>query len=145
MRFSSLGFCLYQTKAAAWLAIVCLGAIKAAPALIFLLGMTAFVLLMTNLIMNVAAISICLPVALAMAPYLGATPEAVLFCSLAAAGMPFLFLVGAAPNAIAYESKQFKTSEFFLVGIPAGAILIGVIAIYVMAVWPVMGMPTLFP
>ena len=37
--------------------------------------------------------------------------------------MPFLLLVGAAPNAIAYNSKQFTTGEFFLWGVPASVLL----------------------
>ena len=82
---------------------------------------------MTNLIMNVAAITICLPVGLVMAPYLGVAPEVVLFSALAAAGMPFMFLIGAAPNAIAHESNQFTTAEFLRAGIPASAILMLVI------------------
>jgi sodium-dependent dicarboxylate transporter 2/3/5 len=55
--------------------------------------------------------------------------------------MPFLLLVGAAPNAIAYESKQFTTGEFFLYGIPASIILMLVIGIAVLFLWPLMGMP----
>jgi sodium-dependent dicarboxylate transporter 2/3/5 len=98
---------------------------------------------MTNLIMNVAAITICLPVALVIAPYLGVSPEVILFAALTTAGMPFLFLVGAAPNAIAYESKQFTTGEFFLAGIPASVLLMAVLALFVWLIWPMMGMPTM--
>jgi sodium-dependent dicarboxylate transporter 2/3/5 len=80
-------------------------------------------------------------VALVIAPYLGVAPEVILFCSLVTAGMPFLLLVGAAPNAIAYDSKQFTTGEFFLYGIPASIILMIVVAIFVKFIWPLMGMP----
>ena len=31
--------------------------------------------------------------------------------------MPFVLLIGAAPNAIAYESKQFTSGEFFRHGL----------------------------
>jgi sodium-dependent dicarboxylate transporter 2/3/5 len=79
-------------------------------------------------------------VALVIAPYLGVAPEVVLFASLATAGMPVLLLVGAAPNAIAYESKQFTTGEFFLYGIPATIILMVVIGFAVSILWPFMGM-----
>jgi len=57
--------------------------------------------------------------------------------------MPFLLLVGAAPNAIAYDSKQFSTGEFFLYGIPASIILMIVTAFAVYVLWPLMGMPIL--
>jgi sodium-dependent dicarboxylate transporter 2/3/5 len=137
----SIGYCLYQTEAAKWLAINWLVLFQGAHWFLFLGGVTFFVLIMTNLIMNVAAIAISLPVALVLAPYLGVAPEVILFCSLAAAGMPFLFLVGAAPNAIAYESKQFTSGEFFRAGIPASLILMLVLAAFVSFVWPLMGMP----
>jgi len=85
-------------------------------------------------------IAIILPVALVTAPYLGVTAEVVVFTCLVVAGMPFLLLVGAAPNAIAYDSKQFTTGEFFLYGIPASIILMIVTGIAVKFIWPLMGM-----
>jgi sodium-dependent dicarboxylate transporter 2/3/5 len=137
----SIGFCLWQTGAAEWLAINWLSALQAAPWLLFVLGITFFVLIMTNFIMNVAAIAISMPVALTMAPYLGVAPEVVMFACLVAAGMPFLLLVGAAPNAIAYESRQFRPADFFLAGIPASLMLLVVTALFVWKIWPLMGMP----
>jgi sodium-dependent dicarboxylate transporter 2/3/5 len=89
----------------------------------------------------VAAIAISLPVALVIAPYLGVAGEVILFASLVTAGMPFLLLVGAAPNAIAYDSKQFTTGEFFLYGLPASVLLMVVVGFSVYVLWPLMGMP----
>ena len=108
---------------------------------IFVLAIAFFVMIMTNFIMNVAAIAISMPVALVIAPYLGVSPEVVLYASLVTAGMPFMLLVGVAPNAIAYESKQFTAGEFFLAGIPTSIILMAVIAFAVAILWPLMGMP----
>ncbi|MFO8176000.1 MAG: SLC13 family permease [Longimicrobiales bacterium] len=139
----SIGLCLWQTGAASWLAVHWLTLFEGAHWLLFVLGMSAFVMIMTNFIMNVAAIAITMPVALVMAPYLGVAPEVILFASLVVAGMPFLFLVGAAPNAIAYASGQFSTKEFLLKGIPASLILLVVLAFFVWIIWPVMGMPIL--
>ena len=139
----SLGLCLWQTGAAEWLAISWLSHIGSSKALAFVLGLGVFVLVMTNVIMNVAAIAISLPVALVMAPYLGVAPDVVLYVSLTAAGMPFLLLVGAVPNAIAYESRQFSASEFFMAGVPASLMLLAVISVFVMWIWDWMGMPIL--
>lgn len=50
---------------------------------------------------------------------------------------------GATPNAIAYDSKQFTTGEFFAYGIPASFLLMIIIAVAVLVVWPLMGMPVL--
>jgi sodium-dependent dicarboxylate transporter 2/3/5 len=139
----SIGFCLWQTGAAEWMAIEWLTVLKDAHWFIFIMGIAIFVLIMTNLIMNVAAITISLPVALFMAPYLGVSPEVICFASLVTAGMPFLLLVGAAPNAIAYESKQFTSGQFFVTGIPASVLLIVVLGFFILVVWPMMGMPIL--
>lgn len=137
----SLGFCLWETGAAQWLAVKWLMKLEGANWFLFVMGIAFFVMLMTNVIMNVAAIAISLPVALVIAPYLGVAPEVILFASLATAGMPFLLLVGAAPNAIAYESGQFTAGEFFMYGTLASIMLMVVVALAVFFLWPLMGMP----
>ncbi|MBW1940372.1 MAG: anion permease, partial [Deltaproteobacteria bacterium] len=139
----SIGFCLWQTGAAQWLAVNWLVMFQNSPGFIFVMGIAFFVMIMTNFIMNVAAIAISLPVALVIAPYLNVPPEIILFASLVTAGMPFLLLVGAAPNAIAYDSKQFTTGEFFIYGLPASVMLMLLVALAVWLVWPLMGMPSL--
>jgi len=139
----SIGFCLWETGAAEWLAINWLTLFKESHWFVFVMGIAFFIMIMTNFIMNVAAIAISLPVALVIAPYLGVAPEVILFSALVTAGMPFLLLVGAAPNAIAYDSGQFTTGEFFKYGIPASVLLMVIVAIAVYFIWPVMGMPIL--
>jgi solute carrier family 13 (sodium-dependent dicarboxylate transporter), member 2/3/5 len=139
----SIGFCLWDTGAAQWMAINWLVMFQNANWFVFVLGIAFFVLIMTNFIMNVAAIAISLPVALVIAPYLNVAGEVILFASLVTAGMPFLLLVGAAPNAIAYDSRQFTTGEFFLYGIPASILLMAVTGFAVYVLWPLMGMPIL--
>lgn len=137
----SIGFCLWETGAAQWLAINWLVIFKGANWFVFIMGLAFFVMIMTNIIMNVAAIAISLPVALVVAPYIGVSPELILFASLVTAGMPFLLFVGAAPNAMAYESGQFTAGEFFLYGIPASIMLMVVLGFTVYILWPLMGMP----
>src|SRR3989339_538165 len=139
----SIGFCLWQTGAANWIAIEWLVLFQKAPWLLFIMAIAFFVMIMTNFIMNVAAIAISMPVALAIAPYLGVAPEVILFTALMTAGMPFLLLIGAAPNAIAYNSNQFSAGEFFKFGIIASIILMIVVWLAVVIIWPMMGMPIL--
>jgi sodium-dependent dicarboxylate transporter 2/3/5 len=141
----SIGFCLWETGAAKWLAVNWLVMFKEANWFVFTMSIAFFVLIMTNFIMNVAAIAISLPVAFVIAPYLGVAAEVILFAALVTAGMPFLLLVGAAPNAIAYDSKQFTPGEFFLYGIPASLILMVVVGFAVYLLWPLMGMPVTLP
>jgi len=139
----SIGYCLWQTGAAQWIAIKWLGMLVGAPWLLFLLAVCFLVMIMTNFIMNVAAIAITLPVALVMGQYLGINPELILYGATAMAGMPFILLIGAAPNAMAYESKQFTTGEFFMSGIPASAIIMGVLVLMTFTYWPLVGLSPL--
>ncbi len=141
---STIGFCLWETGAAKWMAVNWLVLFQPPP-IVFILGMAFFVMMMTNFIMNVAAIAISLPVALVIAPYLGVGGEVILFSTLVVAGMPFLLLVGAAPNAIAYNSKQFITAEFFLWGLPASVILMLVTWLAVAFIGPIMEMEIYVP
>jgi sodium-dependent dicarboxylate transporter 2/3/5 len=137
----SIGFCLWETGAAKWLAVHWLAMFRESHWFVFVMGIAFFVMVMTNFIMNVAAIAISLPVALVIAPYLGVSGEVILFASLVTAGMPFMLLVGAAPNAIAYDSKQFTPGEFFIYGLAASLILMVVVGLTVFVLWPLMGMP----
>lgn len=139
----SIGFCLWQTHAAEWLAVNWLALFKEAPPIVFILSIAFFVMVMTNFIMNVAAIAISLPVALVVAPYLGVAGDVIFFSAMATAGMPFFLLIGAAPNAIAYGSKQFTAGEFFRYGVLASIVLMLVVWFMVTVVWPIMGMPIL--
>ncbi|MFH1092047.1 MAG: SLC13 family permease [Pseudomonadota bacterium] len=141
----SIGFCLWETGAAEWLAIKWLAMFKEAHWFIFVMGIAFFVLVMTNFIMNVAAIAISVPVALVIAPYLGVAAEVVVFAALVTAGMPFMLLVGAAPNAIAYESRQFSSGEFFKYGVITSAILMVVLSLAILVIWPILGMPIMAP
>lgn len=139
----SIGFCLWKTGAAQWMAVNWLVMFQHAHWLVFVLSIATFVLIMTNFIMNVAAIAISLPVSLVVAQYLGVSPDVIFYSSLATAGMPFVLLIGAAPNAIAYESKQFSTGEFFKHGLLLSVLLIVIIGILILTIWPLLGMPIL--
>ncbi len=137
----SIGFCLWKTGAANWMAVNWLILFQKANWMVFVLGIAIFVLAMTNFIMNVAAIAISLPVSLVIAKYLGVSPDVIFYASLVTAGMPFFLLIGAAPNAIAYESRQFTTGEFFKHGMVMSVVLIIVLAIALVTIWPLLGMP----
>jgi sodium-dependent dicarboxylate transporter 2/3/5 len=139
----SIGFCLWQTGAANWMAVNWLTMFQESHWLTFVMSIAVLVLLLTNFIMNVAAIAIALPVSLVIAEYLGVSGEIVFFSALTVAGMPFLLLIGAAPNAIAYESKQFTTGHFFAAGIPASIVLLLILLLFIVIIWPMQGMPIL--
>ncbi len=139
----SIGFCLWKSGGAQWLAIEWLAMFKNAPWLIFVLSVAFFVLVTTNFIMNVAAIALSLPISLVVAGYMNVAPEVIVYASLVTAGQPFVLLIGAAPNAIAYESGQFSAGEFFKAGIIPSVVLMVVLGAAIYFLWPILGMPTL--
>jgi sodium-dependent dicarboxylate transporter 2/3/5 len=141
----SIGFCLWQTGASRWIAVHGLAMFQETPGFVFIMVISLLSLIITNFIMNVSVIAIALPVALVIAGYLGISPELVMFVILATVGMPMLLLVGAAPNAIAFESRQFTHREFFMYGSLASALLMALLGLFIWIIWPLMGMPVLAP
>lgn len=141
----SLGFCLWQTGFSAWLAVRSLVVFERGPWGVFVIGVALLVMVMGNVVMNAVAIALCLPVALLTAPYLGVAPPVILYAILAAAGMPFMLLIGSAPNAIAHSSRQFTAGDFFAAGLPASFLVLIALGLFVWVVWPLMGMAVLTP
>lgn len=141
----SIGNALWETGAAQWMAVHWLAMFQEAHWLVFVVAIAFLVVMLTNFIMNVAAIAITLPVALVIAEYMHVNPYLILYVSLAMAALPYLLLVGAAPNAIAYQSKQFTTGEFFLIGIPFTILILVMVVIFTLVVWPIMGIPAIVP
>jgi sodium-dependent dicarboxylate transporter 2/3/5 len=72
-------------------------------------------------------------------------PAVIVFLCLVTAGMPFNLLIGAAPNAIAYESKQFTSGEFFLYGCIPSVLVMLLLTLFVYVIWPALGMQVLAP
>jgi sodium-dependent dicarboxylate transporter 2/3/5 len=138
---TSMGLCLWETGAARWLAVQGLALWGGAHWLAFVLGLALLVLVLTNFIVNAVVLALVLPAGLVSAPYLGLSEEVVFYTTLSAAALPLLLLVGAAPNAMAYESRQFTSAEFLRAGLLASASVMAVLALFVLAVWPAMGMP----
>ncbi|MFZ2446153.1 MAG: SLC13 family permease [Syntrophobacteraceae bacterium] len=141
----SLSFCLWQTGAAQWLGLRLFLLIGHAHAGIFILGAVLAVLAAANFIMNVAVLAAAVPILIVAARYAGVGPEPVFFACLAAAGMPFALLSGAAPNAIAFESRQFSGKEFLRHGIVLSIVLVGVLIGAAAYIWPWMGMRVVSP
>lgn len=136
----SLGICIYETGAAQWMGIELLGLVRIMPGITFVLATALFVLITTNYILNVAVIALSLPVALAISGHLGISSNLIFFSILATSGMPFLTLIGASPNAIAYGSGQFRSREFLRAGIPVSIMLMILLWLFIRLIWPAMGM-----
>jgi len=81
----SIGFCLWETGAAKWMAVNWLVLFQSSPPIVFILGMAFFVMMMTNFIMNVAAIAISVQ--------LVGTSCRSLWCGISSGRLIFLILI----------------------------------------------------
>jgi sodium-dependent dicarboxylate transporter 2/3/5 len=141
----SLSFCIWQTGAAQWVGLKLFFLMGHMHWAVFVLAAVVFVLAMTNFIINVAVLAACIPVLLVTAKSIGINPEIFLYICVAAAGMPFILLTGAAPNAIAFESRQFTKNEFFGHGSALSAFLIVLLLAAVTFIWPWLGLGAVSP
>ncbi len=140
----SIGFCLWQTGAAEWLAIGWLVLFHERPLAGVRHGHDAFfVLVMTNFIMNVAAIAITLPVALVMAPYRGrgARGDHVRLPG----GRGHALHAAGRRGAQRHRLREPPVPGPGLLPLrdPATVLLLAVIFVFVWKIWPWMGMPVL--
>ena len=131
----SLGSFMWESEAAKWIAFLWIKLFNTNSPELFIISISLFTLILTNLIMNVAAVSLVLPIALTIGSNFGIEPTAILFAILTSAGMPFLFLTGAAPNTIAYQSNHFKPIEFFKVGLIMTVLIVGIVYISFILIW----------
>ncbi|MCG6551784.1 MAG: anion permease [Candidatus Magnetominusculus sp. LBB02] len=136
----SIGYCLWDTGASAWIAAGCAAmAVKLHWfTFVMLLGVVAFIC--SNVLTNAAAVALIMPVGLLMSKYFGVTPEAVFFTISVSSAMPFLLIRSSAANAIAFESKQFTAREFFVKGAVLSVVLLFILAAAVWFIWPALGM-----
>lgn len=141
----SLSFCIWQTGAARWMGLKIFVLIGQMHWAAFIPVAAIIVLLLTNFIINVAVLALAIPVLLVTAQSFGIHPELVVYACLAAAGMPFILLTGAAPNAIAFESRQFTKREFFVHGSVLSVFLIALLTGAVTLIWPWLGMGAASP
>jgi sodium-dependent dicarboxylate transporter 2/3/5 len=108
----SIGNCLWQTGAASWMAVNWLAMFQEAHWFVFVMSIAFFVMIMTNVIMNVAAIAISLPVALVIAPYLGVAGEVILFSAL------FYYWWAPLPTQLPMTRASLQPLSFFYTASP---------------------------
>ncbi len=95
-----------------------------------ILLITAFSLLLTEVMSNVALVSVFIPVALVIAPQLQ-LPTAQLSVPLTlAASCAFMFPISTPPNAVVYSSQHISMRQMAGVGFLLNLLAIGAIALY---------------
>lgn len=98
-----------------------LSALGGAPALLATLAVTALVIVLTEFISNVAAITLLLPVLGALAAATGVAPASLVAPAAIAASCAFSMPAGTGPNAVAYGTGAVPMREMVLRGLALNA------------------------
>lgn len=109
------------------------GALKDAPTLLLLLGVVAFVVLLTELVSNTASAALLVPIFLGVAASLGLPPPLFAAAIAVSASCAFMLPVATPPNAIVYATEQVPQATMIRCGLVLNGVCIVVIT--AMAAW----------
>lgn len=112
----SLAEAMERTQLAAWLGDR-LGVLAGAPEIALVLAVTALVIVLTELMSNVATITMLLPVLGALAQATGADPVVLIAPAAIAASCGFMMPAGTGPNAVAYGTGMFSVATMMRRGL----------------------------
>jgi len=129
-----------RDRAADWMAINTVAMLQNAPAIVFVLGM-AFFVLMNDQPDHERRGDRDLPAGGAQGRALPGRRQRGDHVRLPGHRRHALHPAGRRrPHAIAYESRQFSSGEFFRAGLAASLLLMVILALFVTVIWPLMGM-----
>ena len=131
----TLGISMQKTGAGAWIAHQLFSITGDNPYLV-ILGLIVFTILLTEIMSNIAAVAILLPIGVAISTEIpGVSP---LFASMLIAlsgGLAFMFVIATPGNAIAYSSGYFSSRNLLRAGVVANIACIGVIFLVAIIYW----------
>lgn len=133
----TLGFGMQTTDAGIWIARSLFAALSNNPILI-ILGLIIITVVLTNVMSNVGAVAILLPIGIAIAtdiPELGVSRLLASMIIALSGGLAFMFVIATPGNAIAYSSGYFSTKDLFKSGIISNIICIVIIFVVAIVYW----------
>lgn len=123
-----------RSGASAFLAGALTDALHAAPPLLMLLAVVAFVVFLTELVSNTAAAALLVPVFMGVAAALGLPPPLFAAAIAVSASCAFMLPVATPPNAIVYATDQVPQATMMRCGLVLNLACIAVIALVARAV-----------
>lgn len=130
----TLGVGIQSTGAGAWIADLIFNMVGD-NLFVVILMMILVTVLLTNVMSNVGAVAILLPIGIAVAGKIGFSP---LFSSMIIAlcgGLAFMLVIGTPGNAITYSSGYFSTRDLFKAGVIANVICIVIVFCVAIFYW----------
>ena len=136
----ALGTAMGTSGAAEYLASVFFPFFEGRGWLVLLVGVGAFSAIMTNLMANIAAAALILPIAIPLAIMEGVNPTIVAMALGMWTSFAYLLVIGCPPNVVSYTFGFFKSSQLTkagLVAMPVGMLVLTFIAL---TWWKVIGL-----
>ncbi len=131
----TLGIGMQKTGAGTWIAHLIFDVAGNNPYLVIFL-LIIFTILLTNMMSNVGAVAILLPIGIAIATEIpGVSPLLASLIIALSGGLAFMFIIATPGNAIAYSSGYFSSKDLLKSGVVANIICIGVIFTVAIIYW----------
>jgi len=130
----TLGVGMERTGAGAWIADQIFTTFHISPYLAILL-LIIFTILLTEVMSNIGAVAILLPIGFSFASKIGINP---LFTSMIIAlsgGLAFMLVIATPGNAITYSSGYYSTKDLFKAGVIANIICIAIVFFVAVFYW----------
>ena len=95
-----------------------------------------FTVLLTNIMSNIGAVALLLPIGIAIAPSIpGISPLLASMIIALSGGLAFMLVIATPGNAITYSSGYFSTKDLFKAGVLANIICIVVVFLVATIYW----------
>lgn len=133
----TLGIGIQRTEAGAWIADVLFNIAGDNPYLVILM-MIIFTILLTNIMSNIGAVAILLPIGISIAtqiPELGISSLLASMVIALSGGLAFMFVIATPGNAITYSSGFYSTKDLFKAGSISNILCIAIIFVVAAVYW----------
>jgi len=131
----TLGIGIQKTGAGEWIANMLFNTAGANPYIV-VLAIIIFTVLLTNIMSNIGAVAILLPIGLAISTEIPDISPLVASMLIAlSGGLAFMLVIATPGNAITYSSGYFTTKDLFKAGILANIICIAIVFVVAITYW----------
>jgi sodium-dependent dicarboxylate transporter 2/3/5 len=136
----ALGLAMDSSGAARYFASLFFPLVKGGGWLFIFIAIAVFGALVTNVMANVAAAALIMPIALPLAKMEGADPRIIALCLGMSTSFAMLLVIGCPPNAISYSYNHFKAFDLTKAGLVAMPILLGLLVLVASVWWRILGL-----
>jgi sodium-dependent dicarboxylate transporter 2/3/5 len=131
----TLGVGMQETGVGSWIVNLIFIGLEGNIYLI-ILGLIIFAILLTNIMSNVGAVAILLPIGLAISTEIpGVSPLLMSLIIALSGGLAFMFIIATPANAITYSSGFFSSKDLLKAGVVSNIICIFIIFIIAIFYW----------